>query len=558
MHIEGLDNLSPVGSGGFSQVFRATETRYGRTVAAKVLNFVLDDPEDRGRFEQECRAMAQLSDHPNIVPLYSTTYTDDGYPVIVMEFFASGTLWARARRGASLAEILSVGVKISSALQTAHQRNVTHRDVKPQNVLISRYGEPGLTDFGISAFDRHHADHGKPRGITVAYAAPEALNGGVSPRTDVYSLAASLYTVLADQRPFDLAGRRQSAAELARRITTEDPPSLRDFGYSAAVDQAVRRIGMARSPAQRPATAAEFGDVLRTLESREGFEPTPWIEAHDLTLDTSSPTLLDQTESSAIIHLPTSTADEVALDDETSTPTRSRRLASVVAAVVVAVLLMGFVLLASRGGDDEIGDQPLPLPTVVDDFYVTPLPPSDVSLARIGDDIRLSWTNLNDDEVVFGIQAIRNGATVGDEFTTESTSIDFDPGDESCFTMRTIGTLRRGSTSLDIEPVCVSESTPVVASVVPASCTLPCTLALELPDAPDTGEVSIDFIEPLRPAGTNTLGGEPLPQQVASIQDGAASLDLTSITSAEPGDYQLRITSPEGERQWIATVSIEG
>lgn len=445
MRIEGLANLTPEGSGGFSQVFRATETRFDRTVAAKVLNFRLDEEDDRERFERECQAMAQLSDHPNIVPLYSTTYTDEGYPVIIMEFFAGGTLWSRARKGASTAELLDSGVKIASALQTAHDRGVTHRDVKPQNVLMSRFNEPGLTDFGISAFDRHKAGQGRPRGITIAYAPPEALDGVSSPRTDVYSLAATLYTVLADQRPFDAPGQKQSSSELIRRILSEDPPPLQQFGYSAAIDHAIRRVGLARNPSDRSATATEFGELLRGVQRTEGFEPTPWIEAHDLT-DTSLPTMSGD-ESQAVIHQPNSVTSPkpVELDQGEDQAGSSRRL---VAAIAGALALALIVLVAVLGSGRDSGDRnadptitPAPIATT-DDFYATaPLPPADVSVVAGDSGAVLSWRNPNSNDVTFEIQQQLDGRPVGDLITTAETSIEIQPiAADACFILWAVST----------------------------------------------------------------------------------------------------------------------
>lgn len=466
MHIEGLESLLPEGKGGFSQVFRATD-RFGRTVAAKVLNFRLDDPDDRLRFERECRAMAQLSDHPHIVPLYSTTYTDEGYPVILMEFFAGGTLWSRARKGASPAELLDAGVKIASALHTAHERGVTHRDVKPQNVLMSRFGEPGLTDFGISAFDRHHADHGRPRGITIAYAAPEALDGVSSRRTDIYSLAATLYTVLADQRPFDRPGHRQSTAELIRRIVKEVPPSLQQFGYSSAIDHAVRRVGMARNPTDRPASAEAFGDLLRRVQSNEGYEVTPWIEARDLT-DTSLPTQFGD-ESQAIIHQPgAGTQPHPAADplpeldpSVTSDDGGSRRRTLATVAGIAAIALVGLVIaLSGRGGDGSVETQatPEPIEAVDDDFYVAPLDLVDLEIVRLDDEVELTWTNPNTNPVRLEIQPVRDGFADGPLIEASGTRAVFDPGDDTCFTIRALGVRGGGRTSRDAEPACLDDS----------------------------------------------------------------------------------------------------
>ena len=124
--------------------------------------------------------------------------------------------------------VLDVGVKIAGALQTAHDRGLLHRDIKPNNLFVSEFGEPALGDFGISTLDDERSISGGG-GLTVHYAPPEVLEGSpATPLSDVYSLAATLYTLLEGTRPFaPVAGARQSVGELARRIMLEEPPRAR-------------------------------------------------------------------------------------------------------------------------------------------------------------------------------------------------------------------------------------------------------------------------------------------------------------------------------------------
>ena len=543
MHIEGLDNLTPEGSGGFSQVFRATETSFDRTVAAKVLNFRLDDPEDRARFERECQAMAQLSDHPYIVPLYSTTYTDEGYPVIIMEFFTGGTLWAQARKGAGLERLLDAGVKIASALHTAHERGVTHRDVKPQNVLMSRFGEPGLTDFGISAFDRVHGAQGRPRGITIAYAAPEALDGVSSRRTDVYSLASTLYTVLADQRPFDNPGAKQSTSELIRRILNEDPPPLQSFGFSAAVDHAIRRVGMARTPGDRPATAAEFGELLRRAQKSEGFKQTPWLEATDLT-DTSLPTVLGD-ESQAIIHeAPVPQAPEpIELASDAETANTGRRVFAAVAGIA-AVVLVGLIALFASGGSDDADDEladatPVPIATV-DDFYEgAPLAPRDVTITRTADGARLEWTDSNTSPTSFEIQPWVNGVATGAIIEATGTSAEIAAPQSDCFTMRAVRD--RGQLSLDIDPVCLPSGSLLVA-LSPTTCAPgACEFELNVSGAAAGSELDVTVNAP-DGSDPNDVVASAYPTSVVVTTDDTVEWTYSPGAAALPGSYTVTVT----------------
>jgi len=552
MHIEGLADLTPEGSGGFSQVFRATETRYNRTVAAKVLNFRLESTTDRDRFEQECRAMAQLSDHPHIVPLYSTTYTTEGYPVIIMEYFAGGTLSTNARRGASVAELLDAGVKIASALHTAHQRGVTHRDVKPQNVLLSRFAEPALTDFGISAITQQKASVGKSTGITLAYAAPEALDGRSSARTDIYSLGATLYTVLAGQRPFD-SPTKQPTSELVRRILNEDPPPLHQFGVSKEIDRTIRRIGMARDPQDRPETARDFGEALRALQISEGLEPTPWVEAADVT-DLSLPTEVTDDESITVVrthHLNNDTKVDVAPDEPEESRWSGRRIAALIAGAVALAAVTFIALWASgRGGDEEpiIETPPASAPTP-DEFYRGPIfPPTDVTITRTNDgSVLVEWTNPNGDaDIEFEIQRLDADDPL---ITTRELSAELpNIGDSEspCITMRAIG--ERGQVSADIPANkclgAVVGADPIVAAVPPECAPGACDFRLDASGFFPGGTVSI-LVEDPDGVDLNALFGTAYEAKANVTETGDIQWRFSPGSAAPRGDYRVTVVDDQ-------------
>ena len=170
--------------------------------------------------------------------------------------------------------VLDVGVKIAGALQTAHDRGLLHRDIKPQNLFVSEFGEPALGDFGISTLDDERSISGGG-GLTVHYAPPEVLEGApATPRSDVYSFAATLYTLLEDARPFAApAGAKQSVGDLARRIMLEDPPRVRrpDVPRSLA---ALLVGAMAKRPDDRPASAGDLGAALQQVQAELGLPVT--------------------------------------------------------------------------------------------------------------------------------------------------------------------------------------------------------------------------------------------------------------------------------------------
>ena len=147
----GFDDITEVGHGGFGVVYRCTQPSLDRTVAVKVLTSDLDS-DNLDRFVREQRAMGRLSDHPQIVTIHEVGTTATGRPFIVMPYHAKDSLEALIRRHGPLdwREAVSIGVKLAGALDAAHRVGILHRDVKPGNILLSDYGQPQLTDFGIA------------------------------------------------------------------------------------------------------------------------------------------------------------------------------------------------------------------------------------------------------------------------------------------------------------------------------------------------------------------------------------------------------------------------
>jgi hypothetical protein len=277
--VDGYVDLREVGRGGFGIVYRARQVEFNRTVALKVLTNVSDDPGARARFERECLAMGSLSGHPNIVTVYAAGYTIDGRPYIAMEFLPGGTLAERlAGRGISWSEATAIGIKICGALQRAHDRGVLHRDVKPENVLVSAYDEPKLADFGIA---RLHGGYETRSGIvtaTFAHAAPELLEGKPpSAASDVYSLASTLYSLITGHPPFVIEDEDTLPAVIAR-IATEPPPDLRGRGVPDAVCAALEHA-LAKDPAARTPTARAFGHALQDAVRVAGEDPTDMVVA---------------------------------------------------------------------------------------------------------------------------------------------------------------------------------------------------------------------------------------------------------------------------------------
>ncbi|MFC9763587.1 protein kinase [Rhodococcus jostii] len=266
----GFEDAQEIGRGGFGVVYRCTQVALDRTVAVKVLTADLDE-ENRARFLREQRAAGRLTGHPNIVNVLHAGVTANGRPFIVMPYHAQGSLDERIRRHGPLPldEALRLGVKMAGALETAHLLGILHRDVKPGNILITDYGEPALTDFGIA-----HIAGGfeTAAGIVTgspAFTAPEVVAGEPpSPAADVYGLGATLFAAITGHAAFERRSGEQLVAQFLR-ITSEPVPNPREHGVSEGVSGVIERAMSAEAGA-RP-SAVELGRQLRESQLQHGF-----------------------------------------------------------------------------------------------------------------------------------------------------------------------------------------------------------------------------------------------------------------------------------------------
>src|SRR6201996_9181686 len=270
LHNAGFEDVAEIGHGGFGVVYRCAQPLLDRTVAVKVLTADLDQ-DNLDRFLREQHAMGRLSGHPNIVTILQVGTTTRGRPFIVMPCHAKNSLEALIRLHGPLDwhETLRIGVKLAGALEAAHRADILHRDVKPGNILLSEYGEPELTDFGIARMDGGFQT--ATGGITrsPALTAPEVLEGKApNTESDVYSLGSTLFCALTGHAAFERRTGEQVVAQFLR-ISSQPIPDLRTQGLPADVAAIIERA-MPRDPTDRPATAAEFGDELRETQRRSG------------------------------------------------------------------------------------------------------------------------------------------------------------------------------------------------------------------------------------------------------------------------------------------------
>ena len=281
--LSGYSYVRPLGTGGFADVFLYEQDLPRRVTAVKVLLVDVIDPDARRAFTVEADAMARLSSHPSIVTIHQASISSDGRPYLVMEFCPE-SLGARAKRGPMpVGDVLDIGVRMAAALETAHRSGLLHRDIKPSNLLVNALGAPVLADFGIAAAIGEGHGEGQALAMSIPWSAPEVLQehtaGTVA--SEVWSLGATLYTLLAGHSPFESPDRgRNTIDQLSRRIVSARYTPLAPRGVPPRVD-AVLSTAMHRDPSRRHVSMAEFGEQLRWAQYELGVAPT--------TLEVASP-----------------------------------------------------------------------------------------------------------------------------------------------------------------------------------------------------------------------------------------------------------------------------
>ncbi|MGH8794726.1 MAG: serine/threonine-protein kinase, partial [Stackebrandtia sp.] len=274
-----LSDIAVIARGAHASVYRAHHTVYGHPVALKVDNRVLTSEEERQRYRLEVRAVGELSSQPGIIGIFMAGLTGDGHPYLITELCRGSYEDELVDRGTLPPdEVRRVGIRISEALSHAHEHRVLHRDIKPANILIDREGEPVLADFGVASLMDSRTDEPVVRAaMTPAYAPLETFQLRPSAESgDVYSLAATLYTLL--------SGRPPRFPVDDRNVTLEDVMSLfgepiEDVPGVSQVFLGMLRAAMTNNPDGRP-TAMQFRDMLESvpMATATGVIPLPRAE----------------------------------------------------------------------------------------------------------------------------------------------------------------------------------------------------------------------------------------------------------------------------------------
>ncbi len=264
-----------LGEGGMGVVYKAQDTKLDRPVALKFLApHLLRDQEGRKRFEREAKAAAKL-DHPNICTVYEIDEVD-GRTFIVMAFLEGRTLSERIDEGPlKLPEALSIAIQMAEGLEAAHAKGITHRDIKPDNVMLMS-GSRGLVklmDFGLAqlAGSSQFTREGTTLG-TVNYMSPEQAEGSPTGQaTDLWSLGVVLYEMVAGQRPF----RGEFDRAIVYSIMNEPPEPLTAVrtGVSKELERIVNKC-LGKKPEQR---YHHTDEVLGDLQGRAGGAGTATV-----------------------------------------------------------------------------------------------------------------------------------------------------------------------------------------------------------------------------------------------------------------------------------------
>ncbi len=272
-----------IGEGGMASVYRGRDIRLNRRVAIKILHsHYVDDPEFLTRFQHEAQAAAVLT-HPSVVDVFDVGQ-DGSNHYIVMEYVDGENLKTLILREAPLpvAQAVAIAEAVAYGLDSAHRVGMVHRDIKPQNIMITGDGHIRITDFGIAKSDFSSAL--TQTGITFGtadYISPEQASGqSASHQSDLYGLGVTLYEMLTGRLPF--VG--DSAVSVATQHVSAYPPAMQQFNPQIPTQlEALIMRTLAKDPAERPHSAREFAQMLRQYRDLAG-QQTAFL-AQAVTLD---------------------------------------------------------------------------------------------------------------------------------------------------------------------------------------------------------------------------------------------------------------------------------
>lgn len=444
--LRGYRYVGVIGKGSTAYVFRYRQEATERDVAIKVGTTHLDSKAG-ARFKTEAVFMASLQ-HPNILTVHGAGVTDDGRPYTIFEYAPAGSVRdiIAAQGVYTVDRTLDYGVQLASALYLAHRNNTVHRDLKTSNILITAQGVPAIADFGIAT---NIYDH-RSTGYSPPWAPPEVIasRGGGDDRSDIYSLAATLYAMLAGKSPFEYAYDPRTIDELVDCIMHKPVPPINRADVPQSLQQVLLKA-LSPDPANRYFTAVEFARALQEVQIQlyghatpvnvQGIEPYPTRAA-----------------------MATAGAQGASLPAAPAKP-KDRRPLIVTAVVVAALAVLGIVFAAvilpnldhsgdtrtatvvnpgmngTSGGDDD------------DDVTTTVPSPIELSGAYEGDTVKFTWSNPDPQDGDRYAWSIINGADSGQANAKliEGTSVEVPASDgaQTCIQVSIVRQDRRMSST---------------------------------------------------------------------------------------------------------------
>lgn len=264
--------LSFLGSGGFADVYLYEQQIPRREVAIKVLRRGVADAQ-RQSFRAEANLMARMSSHPSIVSVYGAGEAGDERMYLIMEYCPPPHLGARLRQQPfTVTHALEIGIQIGGAIETLHRAGIVHRDIKPSNILMTPFQRPVLTDFGIAT---RIGNVSPAEGFSVPWAPPEQATGegAAAVTVDVYSLAATVYTLLAGRPPFEVKDGDNSEIAVINRVLRTPVPPMGRHDVPEEFER-VLTIAMSKDPRQRYASVIDFARALQAIQAALHQRPT--------------------------------------------------------------------------------------------------------------------------------------------------------------------------------------------------------------------------------------------------------------------------------------------
>lgn len=346
VEIPGLDNVVEVGSTDATTTYSALDTETGNRVVVTVLLRDVTD-EVRARFEYDQGRAVDLSDHPNLREILGFGYTDDDRAFIVSEHVEGRSLIDAVDEGLDGPTVVSIGVRLAGALDSAHRVHVAHGDLRPEEIVLDQLGEPQLAGLGVvTVTGRGPAQSEEPAGL--AHASPEQLNASPpTPASDVYSLGSVLFALL-HGGPAYVHADDTSVLEVLKRIAGAPLPDLRDGGVPDPIVAVIERA-MERDPKARWASAGDFGRALQQAEVALGLPITelPVSEPDEGISIALPPAIPRRPLAGPGHHAPAHSHGH-------AHPRRRRR--RLVWGAIALVAVVGFVVALLAAGGDDSGD----------------------------------------------------------------------------------------------------------------------------------------------------------------------------------------------------------